>query len=97
MNSRKLLLCALFLFSPTAQADDSQLARGKAAIKSMAGCYLVDYSYTETEGLKSGYQRDKRVYDVNKNKSVKEWIYAEEIGENRIRLQHVLFATKLAN
>jgi len=65
----------------------------RSAIHAMAGCYLVDYSYTETDGLKKGYALDRRVYDVNKNKSVKEWIYADDIGDNRIRLQHVLFAT----
>jgi hypothetical protein len=79
-----------------ARADDEQFERGRKAIESMMGCYLVDYSYTETESLKSGYVRDNQVYDVNKNKSVKEWIYAEEISPRRVRLQHVLFATDLS-
>jgi hypothetical protein len=35
----------------------------------MAGCFLVDYSYVETEGLAPGYTRDPRVYDVNRDKS----------------------------
>lgn len=66
---------------------------GRAAIQRMAGCYLVDYSYVETEGLKPGYKRDGRIYDVNRTKAVKEWIYADEITPRRVRLQHVLFAT----
>src|SRR5690606_1763534 len=68
---------------------------GANAIRSMTGCYLVDYSYAETKSLKSGYQIDGRVYDVNKDKSVKEWIYAIDTGANKIRLQHILFATDL--
>jgi hypothetical protein len=73
----------------------SQLELGRAALKSMTGCYLVDYSYTETESLKPGYVRDSRVYDVNRDKSVKEWIFAEELSQTRVRLQHILFATDL--
>ncbi|PWU13526.1 MAG: hypothetical protein C5B49_14545 [Bdellovibrio sp.] len=61
----------------------------------MTGCYLVDYSYTETESLKPGYERDNRVYDVNSQRSVKEWIYSEEVSPTRVRLQHVLFGVGL--
>lgn len=92
-----LLALHLLLWGTIASAAPAspQLEAGRAAILKMAGCYLVDYSYTETEGLQPGYQRDSRVYDVNKDKSVKEWIYAEEITPSRIRLQHVLFAAGL--
>ena len=76
-------------------AAGDQLARGRGAIQSMAGCYLVDYSYVETESLRRGYARDPRVYDVNRDKSVKEWIWAEPLSERRIWLQRVLFATDL--
>src|SRR5215475_12237943 len=69
--------------------------RGLAAVRSMAGCYLVDYSYTEVESLKAGYTRDARVYDVNRDKSAKEWIVAETLGPQRIRLQRILFLTDL--
>ena len=48
-----------------AQAATPQFNRGANAIKSMAGCYLVDYNFTETESLKAGYERDQRIYDVN--------------------------------
>ncbi|MES2855927.1 MAG: DUF6607 family protein [Bdellovibrionota bacterium] len=75
--------------------DQAQYERGAAAIRSLTGCYLIDYSYTETESMKDGYVRDSRVYDVNKDKSVKEFIYAEELSANHIRLQHILFAADL--
>lgn len=88
------LVPIIALLATTSSAD--QLETGLRAIQSQTGCYLVDYSYTETEGLKQGYERDKRVYDVNKNQSIKEWIYAENISPTRIRLQHILFGTDLA-
>ena len=89
------LVPLLFLTSSgrLAGADDRQLERGLQALQSMAGCYLVDYSYVETESLKPGYVRDGRVYDVNRDKSVKEWIYPEMLSPRRIRLQRILFAT----
>lgn len=85
--------CAHVAPPQTEAPKNTQLKTGKAAIEKMAGCYLVDYNYAETEALKPGYKRDPRVYDVNKVKSVKEWIYTEEIGDKRVRLQHILFAT----
>jgi hypothetical protein len=74
-----------------ASAAEGQLERGRQAILSLAGCYLVDYSYVETESLKPGYVKDSRVYDVNRDKSVKEWITAEVLSPRRIRLQRILF------
>ncbi len=78
-----------------ATAQD-QLDRGWRAIRGMAGCYLVDYSYVETESLRPGYARDPRVYDVNRHKSVKEWISAEPLSQRRVWLQRILFSTDLA-
>jgi hypothetical protein len=93
MRARPLLVALLLLGSalPVAGADDAQLARGLQAIQRMTGCFLVDYSYVEVQALKPGYVRDPRVYDVNRDKSAKEWIIAETISPRRIRLQRVLF------
>ena len=79
-----------------ADAADDGLARGLAAIRSMTGCYLVDYNYVEVEGLKPGYPRDPRLYDVNRDKSAKEWITADTVSPSRVRLSRVLFLTDLA-
>jgi hypothetical protein len=87
------LVCATGL---GADAAGDALARGLAAIHSMTGCYLVDYSYVEVESLKPGYARDARVYDVNRDKSAKEWITADVVSPRRVRLQRVLFLTDLA-
>jgi len=89
-----LLLIATGSVAVDAAAD--ALARGLAAIRSMTGCYLVDYSYVEVESLKLGYTRDSRVYDVNRDKSAKEWITPDVVSPSRIRLQRVLFLTDLA-
>ena len=94
------LLVLLTLLSgvgaPSVHAQDAQLARGQNAVQSMAGCYLVDYSYVEVEAIKPGYQRDPRVYDVNRDKSAKEWIAAEQITPTRLRLNRILFLSDLA-
>jgi hypothetical protein len=93
VNFISLPLLLLPLLASAAPGDS--LERGQAAIHSLGGCYLVDYSYTETESLKEGYQRDSRVYDVNKDKSIKEWIYVDNVSPTRLRVQHVLFGTDL--
>jgi len=89
------VLAALLLLTGGARAADGQPERGRQAILSMAGCFLVDYSYVETESLEPGYVKDSRVYDVNRDKSVKEWITAEIISARRIRLQRILFFADL--
>ncbi len=88
-------LLTLLVSSPAIATQNLSFERGQNAINAMAGCYLVDYNFVETESLKEGYVRDNRVYDVNKDKSVKELIYTEEVSPNHIRLQHILFATTL--
>ena len=87
-----LLLCGV---AAVLAADDPE-ARGRQAVLAMAGCYLVDYSYVEVESLKEGYARDPRVYDVNRDKSAKEWITAEALSPGRIRLRRILFLTELS-
>ncbi len=90
--SKLVFTLALVVSASTACAS---LEVGRSAIQKMAGCYLVDYNYAETESLKEGYVRDHRVYDVNENKSIKELIYTIEESPTKIRLQHVLFGTDL--
>src|SRR5437867_12744989 len=89
------LFVAVAATSLGADAAGDALDRGRRAVQGMAGCYLVDYSYVEVESLKAGYARDARVYDVNRDKSAKEWITAESLSPHRIRLQRVLLLTAL--
>ena len=96
MRPTLTLLLLLLAGLPAAAADDVQLARGLQAVQSMTGCYLVDYSYVEVQDLKPGYVRDPRVYDVNRDKSAKEWITAEVLSPRRIRLQRILFLSDLS-
>ncbi len=78
-----------------ASANDPQFDKGYQTLRKMAGCFLVDYSYAETKSLKEGYKIDGRVYDVNRNQSVKELVYLDKISDTKFRLQHILFATEL--
>ena len=97
MPIRVTLITLLLLSGATAaHAQADQQARGRQAVQGMAGCYLVDYSYVEVQELKPGYVRDPRVYDVNRDKSAKEWIVAETLSANRLRLQRILFLSDLA-
>jgi hypothetical protein len=92
------LLLFIFALGVATQANAQQLTPlqlGEKAVHSLQGCYLVDFSYAETESLKAGYAVDERVYDVNRDKSVKEWIYVDDISPTRMHLQHVLFAVGL--
>jgi hypothetical protein len=98
MPRRAALITLLLLpvWAGAAHAQGDQLARGRTAVQGMTGCYLVDYSYVEVQALKPGYARDPRVYDVNRDKSAKEWITAEVLSPTRIRLQRILFLSDLA-
>jgi len=91
-----LLLVVPLLAARGTAADEAQLARGLHAVQGMTGCYLVDYSYVEVESLRRRYARDPRVYDVNRDKSAKEWITAEVLSPRRIRLQRILFLSDLS-
>ena len=91
----RLLVLGVWLVAVPAAADPS-LDRGLQAVRSMTGCFLVDYSFVEVEALKPGHVRDPRVYDVNSDKSVKEWITAETLSPRHVRLQRILFAADLS-
>src|SRR4026208_1936269 len=94
---RRMLLASLVLLAwlPAAGADETAGSRGGRAIRGMTGCFLVDYSYVEVEDLKPGYVRDPRVYDVNRDKSAKEWITAEVLSPQRTSLRRILFLANL--
>lgn len=98
MPIRATLITLLLLLSGAvpALAQGDQLARGRTAVQGMAGCYLVDYSYVEVQALEPGYVRDPRVYDVNRDKSAKEWITALILSPTRLRLERILFLSDLA-
>src|SRR4051812_12625603 len=88
-----LSIVGLFTTSPL-HAKSANQEEGAKIIRSLSGCFLVDYNYHETESLKEGYSVDKRTYDVNsKNSTVKEWIEAIDRKNGVIRLQHILFST----
>src|SRR5262245_59666076 len=66
-------------------------------LQQMAGCYVVDYCYTEVKNLNpTSYVMKDDVYDTNKVNTSKEWITFEMTGKNKARLQHILFAVDAA-
>jgi len=78
--------------APTSFAQTSNVfERDLSTIKQQGGCYIVDYSFTEVESLKEGYQLDERVYDTNSDKTTFEWIVPIQKSPTEIRLQHILF------
>jgi hypothetical protein len=82
---RVLLAIALTgLGADVARAQEGALAQAHSTVQSMAGCFLVDYNYVETESLRPGYVRDPRIYDVNRDKSAKEWITVEIMTPRRV-------------
>ena len=85
----------LGMLAAATDSGDPQFLAGKQALLSRTGCFLVDYSFVETVPVKTDYKKDNRVYDVNKDKSVKEWIFPEQLSPTRIKLQHVLFSADL--
>jgi hypothetical protein len=93
-KSQKNLIVSLFTFlmTPMLLAD---FKTEMDVIKKMAGCYLVDYNFVETKAIKTGYDLDRRVYDVNTNKSVYEMIVPIEKSPTELRLQHILFTRDL--
>lgn len=86
-----LVLASVSIFATHVAADS--MADDKNAILKMSGCFMVDYSFYETESLMQGYKLDSRVYDVDATKMVKELIIPVQVSDTHIRLQHILFFT----
>jgi len=83
------------LLVPTLLMADFE--KDKEVILKQAGCFLIDYNFTEVEALKAGYQIDERVYDTNSDKTTYELIVPIEKNSNEIRLQHILFVKDLTS
>ncbi|MEO5667827.1 MAG: DUF6607 family protein [Bdellovibrionota bacterium] len=90
-KSSALVVTLLASSSLLANEVPRAFLEGRAAVLRQAGCYVVDYSFVETESLKDGYVTDKRVYDTNSNKTTYELIVPIQKSPTEIRLQHVLF------
>ncbi len=63
----------------------SQPKNEQQAIKSLCGCYEVDFKYAETFALDSAYKFHPRYHTGGL-----EWIVAEEAGDKKFILQHLL-------
>jgi hypothetical protein len=75
-----LFVAALLVIGANAQAK-----KEKDAIKSLCGCFDVDFMYAETFSPNSAYTF-KKPYDAHGL----EWVFPIETGDNKIVLQHLL-------
>ena len=66
-----------------------------AEVSKLAGCFIVDYNYSETEVIDPEYPLDPRVYDVGKF-TVKELIKVVDQDDSQIRIQHYMQAENFA-
>lgn len=85
--SALLLAASNFGFSQVTKKQSD-----KKAIKSMCGCYEVQFNFAET----FAYSKDSTTYVPSKTKHDKalEWVEVLEDSENKIVLQHVLITGK---
>ena len=90
MRRLSILLSSLCVFTAN---GFSETTRPFDALKSLEGCYLVDYTYSELETLDEEYQLDPRVYDVS-SFTVKELFKVTEEDNSSIRMQHFMEASK---
>ncbi|NRA46989.1 MAG: hypothetical protein HRU09_18735 [Oligoflexales bacterium] len=89
---RKLLAPCLYLASASAAYSEPM---PMAEVSKLAGCFVVDYSYSETQVVDPDYQLDPRVYDVG-NFTVKELIKVVDQDESQVRIQHFMQADDFA-
>ena len=87
-----ILMAFLFFSRVSANTEKTSFLKQHQIIESLAGCYIVDYSYSEVEALDPNYQLDSRVYDTTDRFTVKEWIKVVNESIDSIRLQHFLLA-----
>lgn len=84
---RTLLFSTVALVISLSVNAQSQIEQDQKAIKSMCGCYDVEFNFAETFSYSddSTYQGSKI-----KHEKVLEWVYLLEDGEDKIVMQHLL-------
>lgn len=73
------------------QASTSKKELDRQAIRSMAGCYTVTFNFAETFASTPEYAYRDRYFE-----SAKEYAFIIEETENKISIQHILYATDTA-
>lgn len=87
-NNKFLLVLTASLSVFTAIAQKGKQAEDQKAIKSMCGCYEVQFNFTET----FGYSKDSINYkpSATKHENALEWIELLEDKPGKVVLQHLL-------
>ena len=89
-----LFTISYILIVGKSQAQDSKKQMDYSAIKSMCGCYNVEFNFAET----FNYSNDS-LYEASKVKNDKalEWVQVIEDSPSKISLQHILIIGDSAN
>ena len=89
-----LLTFVSFLINNTTYGQMSKKQMDYSAIKSMCGCYNVEFNFAET----FNYSKDS-LYEASKVKNDKalEWVQVVEDSPSKISLQHILIIGDSAN
>ncbi len=82
------LLSLAMLWSISHRANGN-LEFGRTQISKMAGCFAVDYTFSETQALEPNYKLDSRVYDATSEHDIYEWIVPLSDTTNEVHLQHI--------
>ncbi len=80
-----ILFSLLFAFSAVF-SQTSPPSEEVEAIKSMCGCYEVDFNFVETFSPNKEYE----IHEAYHSKAEAEWVFIEEESEGHISLQHLL-------
>lgn len=80
-----LVLVSIFALGTTANAQTNKIDKDRAAIKSMLGCFDVEFKYTETFAPEVDYEQ---AYDYSS--AALEWAELVEETEDKIVIQHLL-------
>lgn len=80
---KKLFAVLLITLATTAQAQDK---KEKEAIKSLCGCYEVEFMYNETFAVSPTYTQFSKPYNAHGL----EWVGAVEMADQKMVLQHLL-------
>jgi len=85
MKKYTILSVILLQFFIQTQAQTSNLEKDKETIKSLCGCFDVDFKYKETFSASKNY-KPKDVYETG----ALEWVSYEPQPDGSVRMQHIL-------
>jgi hypothetical protein len=95
LQKANYLLGTTLAFLSITPAANAQHSATLDDVKQLAGCFIVDYSYSENEVVDPTYKLDPRVYDVG-GFTVKELVRVVDQDSANVRLQRFMQADDFA-